>query len=132
MKSLLKSCAALAASVLLSTAAWAADPSGTWKFSPGGDAPDSTIVLAVTDGRLGGSIITPGRNGKDSAVKLASASIKGDVVNLTVHRTVKKEKIVTKYSGRLEGDTITGKFESTGGSNAMAGSHEWVAHRSSH
>jgi hypothetical protein len=130
MKALFKSCAALAASVLLATAALAADPSGTWKFNPGGDAPESTLVLAVNDGHLGGSIITPGRNGKDSSIKIASASVKGEVVNLTVHRTVKKEKVVTKYSGRLEGDTITGKIETTGGPEGMAGTHDWVARRS--
>ncbi len=130
MKSLFKSCAALAAFVLLSTAVWAADPSGTWKFSPGGDAPESTLVLAVTDGRLGGSIITPGRNGKESSIKVASASLKGDVVSFTVNRTVKKEKVVTKYSGRLEGDTITGKIESPAGADGTSLAREWVAHRS--
>jgi len=130
MKSFLKSCAALAA-VCLTAAALAADPSGTWKFTGQGESgpTENTVVLALVDGKLGGTFTGPGRGGRESSVKLASASVKGDMVNFTVQRTVQKEKIVTKYSGRLEGDTITGTADGPVGPDGKPASREWMARR---
>ena len=130
MKSFLKSCAALAA-VCLTATALAADPSGTWKFNGQGESgpAENTVVLALVDGKLGGTVTGPRRGGRESSVKLASASVKGDVVNFTVQRTVRKEKVVAKYSGRIEGDTITGTVESPAGPDGKPATGEWMARR---
>jgi len=131
MKSLFKTCAALAAFCLLSAAALAADPSGTWKFVSPADASggENTLVLAMEDGRLTGRLTSPGRGGRESSVKLASASFKGDVVTFTVQRTVQKARIVHKYAGKIAGDTITGKVDGPAGSDGQSVSRDWVAKR---
>jgi hypothetical protein len=133
MKLLPRTIAAVAAVCLVSAAAFAADPSGTWKWSQpgrGGGAPrESTLTLAMKDGKLTGKVATPGRDGATTTTEIANGSIKGDVVSFTVEREFNGNKIVTKYSGKLAGDTITGESEGPGRDGATQ-KREWVAKKS--
>jgi hypothetical protein len=121
----------------MSVAAFAADPSGTWTFAGGGrggggggPAPESTLVLAMKDGKLTGTLTAPGRGGQAAApVNISAASIKDDVVSFTVERNFNGNTVVTKYSGKLEGDTITGKAEGPGRDGAVQ-TRDWNAKRS--
>ena len=128
----------MAAYSILAVAAFAADPSGTWKFpgfgrgggGGGGTPPESTLTLAHKEGKLTGTLTMPGRGGQaGEPTEIKDASFKDDVVAFTVERTSQDgQKRVTKYSGKLEGDTITGKLEGTG-RDGQPMSRDWVAKR---
>jgi hypothetical protein len=145
MKSLRKF--AVLAACLISVAAFAADPSGTWTFAGGfgggrrgggaGGAPDgapppqNTLVLTLKDGKLTGKLTPPGRGGPGEPIEIKDASIKDDVVSFSIERPGRDggPARVTKYSGKLAGDTITGKSEGPGrGGEVM--SNDWVAKKS--
>lgn len=130
--------AALAAVSLMSVAVFAADPSGTWTWTQparggggggGGGAPrESTLTLALKDGKLTGQLGMPGRDGGTTAVDISNASVKGDVVAFNVEREFNGNKFVIKYSGKIAGDTITGEAESPG-RDGQTMKREWVAKR---
>jgi len=139
MKSRIRNIAAFFAACVLTAAVFAADPSGTWKWTTqgrgggggggGGTPRESTLTLAMKDGKLTGKLTTPGRGGDPMSTEISNAAIKGDVVSFTVEREFNGNKFVTKYSGKLAGDTITGESESPGRDGGQAMKREWTAKR---
>jgi hypothetical protein len=136
MKLLSRSIAAIAAVCVMSAAAFAADPSGTWKWTQpsrgggggGGTPREITLNLTVKDGKLAGTVAMPSRGGgAPTEVAIKNASVKDDAIAFEVEREYNGNKFVTKYSGKLAGDTITGKSESE--RNGEVRSNEWVAKR---
>lgn len=121
----------------MSAAVFAADPSGTWKWTQqargggggGGTPRESTLTLTMKDGKLAGKLSTPGRDGATNTSDIKDASVKGDVVSFAVEREFNGNKFVTKYSGKLAGDTITGEAEAPG-RDGQTMKREWVAKRS--
>ena len=118
----------------MSAAVFAADASGTWKWTQqgrggGGTPRESTLSLVQKDGKLTGKVSSPGRDGATNTTEIANASIKDDVVAFTVERQFGDNKFVSKYSGKLAGDTITGEIESPG-RDGQTMKREWVAKRS--
>ena len=93
---------------LVSTAS-AADPSGTWKWTAmrGDQTIEQTLKLKLEGDKLTGALV--GRNNMETAI--GDASFKEDTVSFTVTRERNGNKFVTKYNGKLDGDTITGKTE---------------------
>lgn len=93
---------------LVSTAS-AADPTGTWKWSAmrGDQTIEQTLKLKLEGDKLTGALV--GRNNNETAI--ADASFKDDTVSFTVTREFNGQKRTTKYNGKLDGDTITGKTE---------------------
>jgi hypothetical protein len=90
MKSLHRTCAAFAAVCLMSAAVFAADASGTWKWSEtsgrggkGGTATprEVTLTLTQTDGKVTGKISRPGRDGQTSTADVQNAKIEGDKIS---------------------------------------------------
>lgn len=135
MKSRTRSVAAFFAACFLAAAVFAADPSGTWKWTMqgrggggGGTPRESTLTLAMKDGKLTGKLTTPGRGGDPMSTEISNAAVKGDVVSFTVEREFNGNKFVTKYSGKLAGDTITGEAESPG-RDGQTMKREWSAKR---
>ena len=130
--------AATAAVCLMSAAAFAADASGTWKWTEqgrgrGGDAGtprEVTLTLAVKDGKVTGKVSRPGRDGAVTATDISNASIKGDTIAFSLERQFGDNKFVTKYSGKIAGDTITGTSESPGRGGGEPTKREWTAKRS--
>jgi hypothetical protein len=120
----------------MSAAVFAADPTGTWKWSQpsrgggGGTPRESTLTLTAKDGKLMGKVSSPGRDGNTSSTDIQNGTIKDDVVSFSVERTFGDNKFVTKYSGKLSGDTITGTSESPGRDGGEPTKREWVAKRS--
>lgn len=121
----------------MSAVVFAADPSGTWKWTTqgrggggggGGTPRESTLVLAMKDGKLTGKLTTPGRGGDPMSSEISNASLKGDVISFTVEREFNGNKFVTKYNGKLAGDTITGEAESPG-RDGQTMKREWNAKR---
>jgi hypothetical protein len=107
---------AIFATLLTSVAAYAGDPTGTWKFGgegPNGRSVDTTLTLKWHDNQLSGTI--DNRAGK---VAITNATFADDRVAFAVEREIgrrfRKQKITVNYSGKLEGDTIKGTIETIG------------------
>ncbi|HEX3729382.1 MAG TPA: hypothetical protein VHV47_06230 [Opitutaceae bacterium] len=99
--------AAAFAACLLAVSAFAADPSGTWKWTvptPNGDL-ETTLKLAAKDGKLSGSY---SNSFGDAAI--SNGSVKDDAVAFEVVRDFNGGKFVLKYSGKISGDTIKGSI----------------------
>jgi hypothetical protein len=131
MKSLRLITAALAALCLMTVAAFAADASGTWKWSTpgrnGGPARESTLTLVQKDGALTGKLSTPGRDGAAMATDISAATVKGDEISFNVEREFNGNKFVTKYTGKIAGDTIKGSLEMPGRNGGEPMKREWEA-----
>jgi len=110
----------------------AADPSGTWSWSragrQGGDPVKTTLTLKKEGDKLTGKISTPGRQGGQAReTEISNGTFKDGTVAFEVVREFQGNKMVTKYSGKLEGDTIKGKMEME--RNGQARSVDWEAKR---
>jgi len=109
-----------------------ADPSGTWSWTTpargGGDPRKTTLTLKVEDGKLTGTIATPGRQGGQAReTPIENGKIQGDEISFTVTREFGNNKMVQKYSGKVSGDTIKGKVEFE--RNGQQTSRDWEAKR---
>ena len=126
MKSPIKLAAAFLAASALTLTAFAADISGSWKWTQQGrNGPqDVTSTLALKDGALTGTV--SGRNGD---APIADASFKDGAVAFTVTREFNGNKIVIKYAGKFEGDTITGTIVRPGRDGDAPLTLEWKATR---
>ncbi len=101
------------------------DLNGTWKSSftnQQGQARETIFKLKAEDGKLSGTV--SGRNGETA---IEDAKFAGDDVSFSVTREFNGNKVVTKYSGKVSGDAITGKSESQ--RDGQPQSRDWVAKR---
>jgi hypothetical protein len=122
MKSFCKLLAVSAAVCFATVAAFAADvsPTGTWKWtSPGrngGAGMEQTLKLELSkDGALTGTMVGGEFNGnKIPDVAIGDASFKDGTVAFSVTREFNGNKFTSKYSGKLDGDTIKGSTERPG------------------
>jgi hypothetical protein len=127
IKSILQFTACLALTLALNAAAEdkKIDLNGTWKSSftnQDGQVRESTFKLKAEGEKLTGT--ASGRN-NDTAID--EGTIKGDEVSFTVTREFNGNKMVIKYSGKVSGDTITGKSETE--RNGEKRARDWVAKR---
>lgn len=102
-----------------------ADPTGTWKWSVtfNDQTRDMSLKLKLDGDKLTGTM--PGRNNTETAIE--NATFKDGEISFTVTRERNNQKMTTKYSGKLEGDTIKGKSESE--RNGQSQSRDWEAKR---
>lgn len=133
MKSTLKSITAFAAAGFVSVAAFAADASGTWKWTQqgrqGGPGFEVTLKLEAKEGVLTGTMLgIQGPQGTIPDVAIGDGSVKGDMVSFSVTREWNGNKRTSKYEGTLEGDTIKGTVERQGREGNTMKS-EWTATR---
>jgi hypothetical protein len=101
------------------------DLTGTWKSSftnQDGQVRESTFKLKVEGEKLTGTA-----SGRNSDIALDAGSIKGDELTFMVTREFNGNKMVIKYTGKVSGDTITGKSESE--RDGEKRSRDWVAKR---
>jgi len=133
MKSTFKLIAALATACFVSVAAFAADASGTWKWTQqgrqGGPGAEVTLKLEAKEGVLTGPMLgLQGSQGAMPDVAIGDGLVKGDLVSFRVTREWNGNKRTSKYDGKLEGDTIKGTVERQGrDGNTMKS--EWIATR---
>lgn len=117
--------AALTIVGLVNVARAAEDPTGTWKWSTtiNDKSVDSSLKLKLEGDKLSGVYV--GRGNTETPIE--DATWKDDAVSFKVTRMFNDTKFVIKYSGKVSGDTITGKseFEREG----QAQSRDWVAKR---
>jgi hypothetical protein len=101
------------------------NPTGTWKWEVtfNNQTRETTLKLKLDGDKLTGSV--SGRNGQETAIE--DAKFADGEVTFTVTRMRNDQKFVTKYSGKLDGDTIKGKAESE--RNGEKISRDWEAKR---
>lgn len=119
--------------LLLALVAWVgtaqaqqkADPTGRWKWSVsfGGQTREQTLKLKLEGDKLTGSLV--GRNNEET--KIEDATFKDGEISFKVTRERGGQKLTTKYTGKLSGDTIKGKTESDRGGQTRA--RDWEAKR---
>ena len=99
---------------------------GTWKWTVtfNNNTREQTLKLTTADGKPAGAIL--GRNNTET--KIEDASFKDGVIAFTVSRTGQDgSKRVSKYNGKVEGDTIKGKIDTEAG--GQTNSRDWEAKR---
>ncbi|MDB5321189.1 MAG: hypothetical protein JWN40_2820 [Phycisphaerales bacterium] len=99
------------------------DGKWTWiyKTKDGKDA-EATIKLKQDGEKLTGAYLA--RDGKETPIQ--DGKIKGDELSFDVNRDVGDQKMLFKYSGKISGDTITGKIVF---GRDKPTPHEWEAPR---
>lgn len=129
--------AAFIAVCFTAVAAFAADasPDGTWKWTQpgrnGGEGFERSVVFAMKDGKLTGTLkgFSTGQfEVPDMAIE--DGAFKDGTISFSVSREFNGNKFTTKYTGKLEGDKITGSSESPGRGGGAPRKAEWVATRS--
>ena len=83
---------------------------GTWKWTVtfNNNTREQTMKLKTEDGKPAGVVIS-GQNNTET--KIEDASFKDGVLGFTTTRERNGAKVVSKYNGKVEGDTIKGKVE---------------------
>jgi len=101
-----------------------ADPTGTWTWSTpgrdGGPARESTLKLKMEAGKLAGTLA-----GMRGETKIDDAKVEGSEISFSVTREFNGNSMTSKYKGKLEGDTITGKISTE--RDGQARERDWVA-----
>jgi len=123
LRLLLAACAAC----LLSAAALASDPTGTWKWTVNGQNGEisTTAKLVAKDGQITGSY---SNTYGDSTI--SSGTVKDNDVAFKVERDINGSKFVIQYQGKQDGDTIKGTVEISGNAAGGDGSKlDWNAKR---
>jgi hypothetical protein len=120
---------ALGAVCFLTLATFAADATGTWTWTApgrnGGPGRPAKVTLVAKDGALTGSMT--GRNGD---TPIADGTIKDDgTIAFSVTRNMGGNDITMKYSGKVDGDTITGTFVRPGMDGGDPVTTDWKATR---
>jgi hypothetical protein len=102
------------------------NPTGTWKWtvSFGGNSREMTLKLKLEKHQLTGAMV--GRNGQETAIQ--DAKFKDGDVSFTVVRERNGQKMTSKYTGKVSGDTIKGKTEFQ--RDGQPQSRDWEAKRS--
>ncbi len=83
------------------------DPTGTWKWTVNiqGQEREMTLKLKLEGDKLTGAMV--GRNGQETAIE--DGTFKDGEVSFKVTRERQGNKVTTKYTGKVSGDTIKGK-----------------------
>ena len=126
MKSLLSIGFCLATLSLAAVATAADDPTGTWKYSieRGGQTREVTVTLKLEGDKLTGHV--PGRD--NTVTVIENGTYKDGEMSFTVTRERNGVKFTTKYTGKVSGDTITGKMESQ--REGQTQTRDWLAKKS--
>jgi hypothetical protein len=128
IKSLRSAIVALGAACFLTVAAFAGDPTGTWSWTApgrnGNPGRPAKATLALKDGALTGSV-----SGRQGDTPIADATFKDDAIAFSVTREFNGNSITTKYTGKLDGDKITGSMELPGMNGGESRKVDWTATR---
>jgi hypothetical protein len=98
------------------------DPTGTWKFKTkfGKKEVEQTLKLEAKDGKLTGTV-----SGGKEDTKIEDGKVKDGEISFSVTREFKDMKFTTKYSGKVDGDTIKGKIKRDRGGKEVE--EDWEA-----
>ena len=89
------------------------NPTGTWKYEieRGGQKREQTVKLELKDGKLTGALV--GRENMETAI--SDATFKDGEVKFSVVREFNGMKVTSKYTAKVDGDTMKGSIESDRG-----------------
>ena len=121
--------ALLVASTIAATAI-AADATGTWTWTnktKQGKEIESTLKLKAEGDKLTGEVT---RGPQQRRTEISNGTVKGDEINFDVTVERNGNKQTTKFSGKVEGDTIKGTQTSSRRGGGEGRSREWEAKRS--
>jgi len=99
------------------------DVTGTWKSSStnqNGQVRETTFKLKTEGGKLTGTV-----SGRQDDTAIEEGTIKGEEISFKVTREFNNNKVTTKYTGKVSGDTIKGKAETQ--RDGEPRSRDWVA-----
>ena len=102
--------AAIVAAVLTTSAAFAADPTGTWTWTRQGRDGQNVEVIAklnFADGKLTGTVT--GFQGAENPI--SDGKLEGDQLTFNVVVNFNGNSFTIAYQGKLDGDTITGTIK---------------------
>jgi len=101
---------------------------GTWKWTVtfNNNTREQTMKLKTEDGKPAGVVIS-GQNNTET--KIEDASFKDGVLGFTTTRERNGAKMVSKYNGKVDGDTIKGKIETTRDGTPVGEPRDWEAKR---
>lgn len=82
------------------------DPTGkwTWETERNGQKTTSTLTLKLDGDKLTGEM--PGRGNNATATKIEDGTFKDGEISFTITRMMGDNKFVTKYKGKVDGDTL--------------------------
>jgi hypothetical protein len=87
------------------------DAAGTWSWVIKGPDRKTTAKLKVDGDKVTGTVSAPNRNGESRDTEIQDGKLKGDELSFNVTREINGNKMITKYTGKISGDTIKGKME---------------------
>ncbi len=94
----------------------------------GGQARKITATFKADGAKLTGKVAFPGRGGAEATeTEISNGKVSGSDISFDVTREFNGNKFTSKYSGKVEGDTIKGKIESE--RNGQTNSRDWEAKR---
>ena len=104
---------------------------GTWtwvmKGRQNGRDRKFTAKLKVAGEKVTGTVTSPGRDGQESETEIQDGKLKGDEISFSTTREFNGNKMTSKYSGKVAGDTIKGKIEFE--RNGEPQTRDWEAKR---
>jgi hypothetical protein len=110
-----------------------ADATGTWSWTVagrnGGADRKMSLKFKVEGDKLTGKLIAPGRNDQTTETEIKDGKIKDGEFSFTVSRERNGTTTVTKYTGKISGDTIKGKTSMERDGQAVGRERDWEAKR---
>src|SRR5687767_12334278 len=105
------------------------NPVGTWKWKQmrGDQSVDYTAKLKMEGDKLTGVVISPGRNNDNQETMISDGKFKDGEISFTVTRSFNDQKFTSKYTGKVDGDSIKGKIERE--RDGKTQSSDWEAKR---
>lgn len=89
------------------------DPTGTWKWTAGGKGGKGKAREQIGKFTVKGDKVTGTVSGGKNEAKIEDGTFKDGKISFTVTREFNGNKLVSKYSGTVKGDTIKGTIERT-------------------
>jgi hypothetical protein len=102
-----------------------ADATGTWKWTQqrqSGDPREFTLKLKQEGEKVTGTLL-----GFDQETPIKDGTVKNGEVKFSIVRTRNDQQVTSKYSGKIDGDTLKGTIETQFGDQTR--SREWEAKR---
>lgn len=99
------------------------DVTGTWKSSftnQNNQVRESTFKFKVDGDKLTGTV-----SGRTNEVAIQEGKLTNDEISFQVTREMNGNKVTTKYTGKVNGETIKGKSESD--RDGQTQSRDWTA-----
>jgi hypothetical protein len=108
-----------------------ADPTGTWTWTMpgrnGGPDRTNTLTLKADSGKLTGKVAAPGRGGQTTEAAISDGVVTADGLTFNIVRERNGNSMTNKYSGKIDGNKLTGKIEFTRDGETQ--SRDWTATR---